>query len=624
MCGICGIWGAPDASAGDARVQGMLSTIVHRGPDGEGRLARPGVALGMRRLAIIDLAGGDQPIHNEDRTVGVVFNGEIYNFRELRVELERAGHVFATRSDTEVIVHGYEQWGDDVVHRLAGMFAFALLDEARDRLLVVRDRFGKKPVYHALHDGELVIGSEIKALLAAGVSSDIDDEGLRDYLALRYVPAPRTMFREVRQLPAGHLMVADASGVEIRRWWRLTYGPKLASVELEQAADDAEGLMRRAVQRRLVSDVPLGCFLSGGLDSSTVLACMAEASDEPVRTFSIGFDAGWASDELPEAASTARAFGTRHHETRIDAAEFLQLLPTAVWHRDEPLAEPSEIPLLALSRMAREHVTVVLSGEGGDELFGGYPKYRVDRLLARGGSAARVALGRRRLERIAGSERLPRKARMAVGAMARGDAGERWPAWFGADRASGLWLDGHRPLDAVMGTLDPGLGPLDRMLALDVETYLVDNLLVRGDKMTMAASIEGRMPLLDHDLAEYAALLPESLKATPRATKLVIRAIARRRLPPSLLDRKKVGFAVPIASWFRGDLGDALERLTLGPGARQDPLVDPETTRRVLGMHREGRYDLGKELWSLLTLDVWARIFLDGVDPSELSLAVDG
>ena len=624
MCGICGIWGVPDASAGNARIGEMLSTIVHRGPDGEGRLARDGVALGMRRLAIIDLAGGDQPIHNEDRTVGVVFNGEIYNFQELRAELQRAGHVFATRSDTEVIVHGYEQWGDDVVHRLAGMFAFALLDEAQERLLVARDRFGKKPLYYSRRDDELILGSEIKALLQAGVSSDIDDEGLRDYLALRYVPAPRTMFRAVRQLPAGHLMVADASGVEIRRWWRLTYGPKLGSVTLEQAAEDAEGLMRRAVHRRLVSDVPLGCFLSGGLDSSTVLSFMAEASDEPVRTFSIGFDPGWASDELPEAANTARAFGTRHHETRIDAAEFLRLLPVAVWHRDEPLAEPSEIPLLALSRMAREHVTVVLSGEGGDELFGGYPKYRVDRLLARGGAAARAVLGRRRLERIAASERLPRKGRMAVGAMARGDEGERWPAWFGADHMAGLSDDGRRPLDPVLASLDPRLGPLDRMLALDVETYLVDNLLVRGDKMTMAASIEGRMPLLDHDLAEYAALLPESLKATPRATKLVVRAIARRRLPASLLDRKKVGFAVPIAGWFRADLGDALERLTLGRDARPDPLVDPETTRRVLALHREGRYDLGKELWSLLTLDVWARIFLDGADPADLSLSPGG
>jgi asparagine synthase (glutamine-hydrolysing) len=619
MCGICGIWGEPDAAAGDGRVQGMLSTIVHRGPDGEGRLARPGVALGMRRLAIIDLAGGDQPIHNEDGTVGVVFNGEIYNFQELRAELERAGHRFATRSDTEVLVHGYEQWGDDMLHRLAGMFAFALLDEPRGRMLVARDRFGKKPLYHARRGDQIVIGSEIKALLEAGVSGDVDDEGLRDYLALRYVPAPRTMFRDVRQLPAGHMMVADESGVEIRRWWRLAYGPKLP-VTLEQAADDAESLMRRAVQRRLVSDVPLGCFLSGGLDSSTVLSFMAEASDEPVRTFSIGFDPGWASDELPEAASTARAFGTRHHETRIDAAEFLRLLPAAVWHRDEPLAEPSEIPLLALSRMARQHVTVVLSGEGGDELFGGYPKYRVDRLLARGGTAARAALGSRRLERLAGWDRLPRRARMAVGAMASGDPAERWPAWFGADRASGLWEDGRRPLDPVLATLDPGIGPLDRMLALDVETYLVDNLLVRGDKMTMAASIEGRMPLLDHDLAEYAALLPESLKASPRKTKLVVREIARRRLPESLLSRKKVGFAVPVASWFRGDLGDALERLTLGAEARPEPLVDPEATRRVLGLHRSGRYDLGKELWSLLTLDVWARIFLDGADPSDLRL----
>jgi asparagine synthase (glutamine-hydrolysing) len=623
MCGICGIWGTGDAGAGDRAVGSMLATIVHRGPDGEGRLVRPDVALGMRRLAIIDLAGGDQPIHNEDGSVGVLFNGEIYNFRELRAELEREGHRFATRSDTEVLVHAYEQWGDGMVHRLVGMFAFAILDEARDRMLVVRDRFGKKPLYHARDGERLLIGSEIKALLAAGVSRDLDDEALRDYLALRYVPAPRTMFRAVRQLPAGHLMTVDGSGVEIHRWWRLAYGPK-QPVDLRQAADDVERLMRRAVERRLVSDVPLGCFLSGGLDSSTVLSFMAEAGDEPVRTFSIGFDPGWASDELPEARSTARAFGARHHETRIGAAEFLRLLPAAVWHRDEPLAEPSEIPLMALSRMAREHVTVVLSGEGGDELFGGYPKYRVDRLLAQGGALARGVAGAARIRRLAAWERLPRKARMAVGALGTADPAERWPAWFGADRESGLWEAGHRPLDPVLATLDGGMGPLDRMLALDVETYLVDNLLVRGDKMTMAASIEGRMPLLDHDLAEYAALLPESLKASPRRTKLVIREIARRRLPESLLSRKKVGFAVPIASWFRGELGDALERLALGPEAHSPALVPPERTRRVLALHRAGRYDLAKELWSLLTLEVWARIFLDGREPDSLTLAADG
>ncbi len=623
MCGICGTWGESSPAAGDRRLGTMLDTIVHRGPDGEGRLVRTGVALGMRRLAIIDLAGGDQPIHNEDGSVGVVFNGEIYNFRELRAELERAGHRFATRSDTEVLVHGYEEWGDDLMSRLAGMFAFALHDATAGRVLVARDRFGKKPLYYAHRDGGLAIASEIKALLAAGISSDLDDAALDAYLTLRYVPAPATLFRAVRQLPAGHVMSVDASGVSIRRWWRLRYGPK-ADVTLEEASAQVEGLMRTAVERRLVSDVPLGCFLSGGLDSSTILSFMAEASDEPVRTFSIGFDPGWSSDELPAAASTARAFGTRHHETRIGASEFLRLLPQAVWHRDEPLAEPSEIPLLALSRMAREHVTVVLSGEGGDELFGGYPKYRADRLLARVGAVARPAVGAGRLRRLAAWDRLPRRARMAVGSVASADPGERWPAWFGADRLAALADPAARPLGPLLASLDPALGPLDRMMALDVEGYMVDNLLVRGDKMTMAASIEGRMPLLDHDLAEYVARLPEGLKATPRRTKVIVREIARRRVPAELLDRPKVGFAVPVGPWFRGGLGDALERLMLGADARREPLVAPERTRRALGLHRSGRYDLGKELWSLLTLDVWARVFLDGADPSELDLGVDG
>jgi asparagine synthase (glutamine-hydrolysing) len=619
MCGICGIWSA-DTTSAPGRVDAMLETMVHRGPDGAGRLDRLGLALGMRRLAIVDLAGGDQPIYNEDGSVGVVFNGEIYNFREMRVDLERQGHRFATRSDTEALVHGYEQWGDDMLHRLRGMFAFALWDEGRRRLLVARDRFGKKPLYYSRHRGEIVLGSEIKSLLAAGVPADLDDAALEDYLALRYVPAPRTLFRSVRQLPAGHKMVISDDRVEIERWWRLRYGPKLP-ITLGQAADEIEALMRTAVERRLVSDVPLGCFLSGGLDSSVVLSFMAELSDEPVRTFSIGFDEGWASDELPAARATAHALRTRHHETRLGPDEFLRLMPTAVWHRDEPLAEPSEIPLLALSRMAREHVTVVLSGEGGDELFGGYPKYRADALLARVGRVGRAVLGERRLHELARWYRLPRRARMSVEALATADPGERWPRWFGADRLAGLSSNGVRPLDTVLAGLDPGLSPLDRMLALDVESYLVDNLLVRGDKMTMAASIEGRMPLLDHDLADYAARLPEELKATPRRTKIVIREIVRRRLPDSVLSRKKVGFAVPVASWFRGGLGDALERLTIGPEARLDPLVDPERVRKALELHRAGRYDLGKELWSLLTLEVWARIFLDGREPASLSLS---
>ncbi len=622
MCGICGIWNAADTTAGHQRMDRMLETIVHRGPDGEGKLDRPGIALGMRRLAIIDLAGGDQPIFNEDGSVAVVFNGEIYNFRELRAELEQRGHRFQTRSDTEVLVHGYEQWGDELLHRLAGMFAFALWDQNRRRLLIARDRFGKKPLYYSRRGREIVFGSEIKALLAAGVSKDLDDTALQAYLALRYVPSPRTLFLSVQQLPPGHKLVVNDDGFEVQRWWRLRYDPKPA-LTLAEAADEAEDLMRTAVKRRLVSDVPLGCFLSGGLDSSTVLSFMSELIDEPVRTFSIGFDEGWASDELPAARSTAQAFGTRHHEMRLGPKEFLQLMPTAVWHRDEPLAEPSEIPLLALSRMARDHVTVVLSGEGGDELFGGYPKYRADAVLARAGRAGRTVLGERRLHELAGWHRLPRRARLAVTALATADPGERWPAWFGADRQVRLSSNGLRPLDSALADIDGGLGPLDRMLALDVETYLVDNLLVRGDKMTMAASIRGgcRFSTMTRPSSQPGCRAAQGL---PLADEIVIREIASRRLPASLLSRKKVGFAVPMASWFRGSLGDALERFTLGPEARDAPLVDPAPVRRALALHRAGRYDFGKELWSVLTLDVWARIFLDGADPASLSLLTDG
>jgi asparagine synthase (glutamine-hydrolysing) len=615
MCGICAVLGD---GATEARLASMLETIVHRGPDGEGRLVESGAALGMRRLAIIDLAGGDQPIFNERRTIATVFNGEIYNFQELRTELEDEGHHFATRSDTEVIVHGYEQWGEDVVQRLRGMFAFAIFDGPRDTVLIARDRFGKKPLYWSRHDGRLLIASEIKALLAAGLPADVDEASLGAYLALRYVPAPGTMFRGVSQLPPGHLMRVSGGRAEIERWWRLEYGPKHAG-ELPELATEAESLMRESVRMRMISDVPLGCFLSGGIDSSLVLSFMAELSDAPVRTFSIGFDPGWASDELDAARATATAFGTLHRETRVGPTEFLDLLPEAIWYRDEPLAEPSEIPLLALSRMAREDVTVVLSGEGGDELFGGYPKYRVDRSLSRLGSLTGPLTGTDAAARLIRSRRLPRKARLALAAIAERDRARRWAGWFGADLGfdpPGIDRDALRPRAESLAT---GLGPLDAMMALDVESYLVDNLLVRGDKMTMAASIEGRMPLLDHVLAQFAARLPEELKASSSVTKIVPREIARRRLPPALLDRPKIGFAVPVSRWFTGELGDATLALLTAPAARARGLFAPADARATLERHRRG-HDQGKELWSLLALEVWARIFLDGSDPAELDL----
>jgi asparagine synthase (glutamine-hydrolysing) len=615
MCGICGILG-PESSSDS--LGAMLGTIIHRGPDAEGRLERPGMALGMRRLAIIDLAGGDQPIFNEDGTVATVFNGEIYNFAELRDELIRDGHTFATRSDTEVLVHGYEQWGQELPHRLRGMFAFAILDARRDSVLIARDRFGKKPLYYARHEGRLLIASEIKALLAAGVAADIDEGALGAYLALRYVPAPRTMFRGISQLPAGHLMRVASGDVEIERWWRLVYGPK-HQLDAHDAAERAEELIRDSVRMRMISDVPLGCFLSGGLDSSLVLSFMTELSDEPVRTFSIGFDPDWASDELDAARATANAFGAKHRETRVGASEFLSLLPDAVWFRDEPLAEPSEIPLLALSRMAREDVTVVLSGEGGDELFGGYPKYRVDRVLSRVGSVTRLASGNGSLRRLLGSRRLPRKTRLALAAVTEADEARRWAGWFGADAGFDPPGIDRLALAERATSLDPGLGSLDAMMALDVESYLVDNLLVRGDKMTMGASIEGRMPLLDHVVAEFAARLPESIKASARTTKIVPRELARRRLPAALLDRPKIGFAVPVSRWFHGELGDAALALLTDPVARRRGLFAPADARAAVERHRGG-HDLGKELWSVLVLEVWARIFLDGEDPKELDL----
>lgn len=617
MCGICGIW-TGGRRADDQRVAAMMGAITHRGPDSDGRLRDGPLDMGMRRLRIIDLLGGEQPIHNEDRTIGAILNGEIYNFRALRRELTARGHAFATRSDTETIVHGYEEWGDEVLAHLRGMFAFALWDGRERRLLIARDRFGKKPLYYARTGGELLFASEIKALLAAGVSSDLDPLALEAVLDLRYVPTPRTMFAAVRQLPAGHLMAVDAAGPRVRRWWRLDYQPKHA-VTLEEAEAETERLLRESIELRLVSDVPLGCFLSGGLDSSVLLALMTEISGGPVETFSVGFAKGWASDELPAAALVAGAFGARQHAFRLGPVDFLELLPTAIWHRDEPLAEPSEVPLLALSRRAREHVTVVLSGEGGDELFGGYPKYRVDRLVAALARVARPALARGGYRRALDRLPLPRRLRLLLGLLGLPEAADRWPAWFGAELGARHGAIAPRTaLQWALSDRPAGLAGLDAMMALDVDTYLVDNLLVRGDKMTMAASIEGRMPFLDHHLAEYVARLPMSMKAVPRETKVLTRRIARRLLPAELVARPKVGFAVPVASWFRGELGRAAEELLVSEGARRRGIVPVAHARRLLRRHRGG-VDFGKELWTLLNLELWSRVFLDREPPEELA-----
>jgi len=598
----------------------MTSVLAHRGPDGEGLYLDGPAGLGHRRLSIIDLAGGAQPIANEDRTVWVICNGEIYNFRELRAGLLARGHRFATGSDSETIVHLYEERGEDCVQDLNGMFAFALWDSSRRRLLLARDRLGKKPLYYAHRPGgALAFGSELKAVLAdPEVSRAIDLEALDRYLSLLYVPAPQTIFRHVRKLPAGHLLVADARGVTIREYWdvRFADGPRRPTREY---ADELRDLLRRAVSDRMVSDVPLGAFLSGGLDSSTVVALMADLSERPVVTASVGFRES-DHDERPSARLVAHRFGCDARESEV-TPEIRDLLPKLVWHFDEPFADSSAVPTYYVSKVAREHVTVALSGDGGDELFAGYARHFWDRWEARARRLARPVLAVRALARWWPETMRGKNALLHLG-MTQGEACVR-------KHSSELFRDAAKrslygeDLAAATASFDPlavhrayyercdARDPLDRSLYVDLKTYLADDILVKVDRMSMAHALEVRAPFLDHRVVEFVAALPADLKLRGRTTKFILREAMRPVLPGAVLTKPKHGFTAPISRWLGGELRDMVEDLLFEPRAEQRGWFNPRTVKQIWADHHEGVRDASHQLWLLLVLELWCRAFVD-------------
>ena len=623
---MCGIAGGVDWSGrplDEGLLRRMAAALRHRGPDSEGMAQWPSTdrprrgaaaALVSRRLSIIDVAGGHQPLANEDRTVWAVVNGEIYNFQALRCELEGRGHRFATHSDAEVVVHLYEERQEACVAELDGMFALALWDERRQRLLLARDRFGKKPLLYAQHGGRLTFASEFQALLEdETIPRSVDVRALALYFGLMAIPAPWSMYQHVRKLPPAHLLVADALGVKLQAYWSLPYGPKWRLSEAE-AVGRVRELLDAAVRKRLMSEVPLGIFLSGGVDSSAIVEAASRVSGARVKTFSIGFrEARY--NELPHARRIAERFGTDHEECVVDARA-ADLLPVLARHFGEPFGDSSALPTYHLARMARRRVTVALSGEGGDELFAGYGRHRAERIAAGW--------------RLAGALHAPVEALFGMGRPVQGAwrHGGRWRRWLWAAAASAP--DRYQ---AWVGVLGPGelgriavaseeaarellgrqfeevgaLDPVDAMLAVDTAVYLPSDLLTKVDIASMANGLEVRAPMLDRALVEFVARLPSHMKLRGRTSKYLLKRSLAGRVPSASLRRPKQGFAVPIGAWFRTSWRELAEDLLGASAAARAGLLHQQGVSALLAAHLDGRRDAGHQVWALLMVELWYR-----------------
>jgi len=633
MCGICGIVGLNGAAGfGQPDIARMCDALAHRGPDDSGfqlndfkSESGPGrVGLGHRRLSIIDLAKGHQPLSNEDGTVWIVFNGEIYNFQELRPALIAQGHRFRTDSDTEVIVHLYEQKGADCLQELRGMFAFAIWDSSARSLFLARDRIGKKPLCYRVEKDRILFASEIKSILqAGGVPRELSLEALHHYLTYQYVPHPLTMFQGIAKLPPGHYLTWKDGRAEVREYWRPTCRPE--PLKEAECVERVRELLTESVRLRLISDVPLGAFLSGGLDSSIVVGLMAKLSNAPVKTFSIGF-AEKRYDELEYARAVARHFKTEHQEF-IVRPNAVEIIPKLVWHYDEPFADSSAIPTYYVSQITRQHVKVALTGDAGDEGFAGYPRYRAvklglwfDRLP---GFLRRALAGkywqrlpvsveqktkRRRLRRLFEALDLPPKERYV-----------RWCAIFDDGRKAALYSPELRAALAPVSSAKifeeeyakaPDADFLAATMFVDFMRYLPDDLLFKVDIASMAHGLECRAPFLDHKLVEFIGRIPTDLKLRGFTTKYLLRRAFGEMLPPEILHRPKMGFGVPISDWFRGELQGYLRETLLDPATLRRGYFAPEYVRQLVEDHVAARADHGYRLWALLMFELWHRRFM--------------
>jgi asparagine synthase (glutamine-hydrolysing) len=633
VCGIYGILQIDGAPADPALMPAMGRVIVHRGPDDEGHHVDGPCAIGMRRLSIIDLSGGHQPLSNSEGTLWLVCNGEIYNFRELRRELEALGHRFKTASDSEVILHSYAQYGDEFIHRLNGMFGFALWDARRQRLIIGRDRLGIKPIYLYRDAHRLAFASEAKALLALpGIPAEIDSTALHSYLSLGYVAAPLSIFRGVSKLPPASMLIVEGGRVDERRYWRVP-----AEIDRGPGEDEWVERMRarldESVRMQMVSDVPIGAFLSGGIDSSTVVGFMAAHSDQPIRTYAIGFEGTAADDyynELPYARRVADLFHTQHQEIVV-RPDVVALLPRLLWHMDEPISDTAFITTYLVSQFARRDVTVILSGVGGDELFGGYRRYLgnhyqayFDRLpgwVRRAASAVGKRLPSDRHSPLLNLSRLAKGFLESAGLPFEA----RYRAYvqvFPLQEVQRLLrLNGVARPDMIADAFRHAGGgdALNRMLAVDAETQLPDDLLMLTDKMSMATSLECRVPLLDHELVELAARMPEEVKIRGGRLKHAMKEAVSNLLPRDILERKKRGFGTPMGAWLKDDLAPLVRGLLSESVVKGRELFHYPAVQELIASHEANRIDGTDRLLALMNLEIWSRIYLDGRTPNDVA-----
>jgi asparagine synthase (glutamine-hydrolysing) len=605
----------------------MMETIRHRGPDDEGVYVSGPVGLGHRRLSIIDLNTGQQPISNEDGTVWVVFNGEIYNYKELRASLVSKGHHFRTTTDTEVLVHLYEEFGEEMLPKLCGMFGFAIWDEKTKTLLVARDRVGIKPIYFHWNDQVLLFASEVKAILAdPSISVELDPAALGTFLTYFYPPGEHTLFKAINKLSPGHYLTVKNGKLKVAQYWDLQFGGSHAEANVHESVAQLTELLRETVRNHMISDVPVGVLLSGGVDSTAMLSFAVEEAAQPVSTFTIGFEGKLCTDERPYARLAAEKYGTKHYEMTIRAEDFLGFLPKYVWHMEEPVCEPPAIALYYVSKLARDHgVKVLISGEGGDEAFAGYQNYRnlvwlekIKRAL--GPMSGPVSTVAGQLGKLGGFKRLRKYAPlMNLPLEAYYYSRTSNPLAFFNQHRDKLYtreflatLNGNDPAQLAKNCFSAvdGLKDLDRMLYVDTKTWLPDDLLIKADKITMANSLELRVPLLDHRVLEFAASLPVDFKLKGFTTKYILKKALSGRIPRAIRDRKKTGFPVPYESWIRRDLKDTVWSVLTDPKTVKRGYFRQDAVEGLMKANSNGS-DYSKEIFSLLTLELWHRTFLD-------------
>lgn len=609
MCGINGI--VDYKKSADINVIDRMNDILrHRGPDGSGKYhsVNKVCALGHVRLSIIDVQGSSQPLCNENSTIWITFNGEIYNYKELRKDLLKKGHRFSSDGDTEVLIHLYEEYGHEMLQYLYGMFAFAIWDNNLNELFVARDRLGVKPVFYTVFDGRLIFSSEQKGvLLNKGVVKELNEEGVWNYLSFRSVPAPNTLYKGLSKLLPSHFLVFGESGIRVKQYWTINADRKNYScLDDNELVLRTESLLEKSIERRLVSDVPLGAFLSGGVDSSLIVAMMSKLMTEPVKTYTVGFK-NFAASEAPYAKIVADCYKTEHHELILEEEVFSDYFEKLTILRDAPLSEPADIPLFLLSEMASKDVKILLSGEGSDELFAGYPKYQADHLFKFFKYLPAPILKRV----LAFVPSRFRKIEVAIKSLQEQDSLERWVQWFSpfssAEKRELFLPDSRKfvnPLNSYVSA-DNNLSLLSSFLFCDCKVWLPDNLLDRGDRMTMGASIEGRVPFLDHDLVDYAFQLPDRVKIRGKHRKWIIKQIALKYLPPEIVNRPKAGFVVPLSQWFRGKLRDYCYDTICSKGSLPEDIISSQNVRIILDNHCSGKKDNYLQIWTLLGLALW-------------------